>query len=407
MKKTIAIITTLDTKGEEASYLREQLHKLGAETVLIDIGVVGEPGVVPDITRQQIAEAGGASLESLLVAPSRQEASPIMDAGAIVLISEMVAGGKIDGIVGLGGSQGTSNCTAVMRLLPYGFPKIMVSTVASGDTSSFVDIKDITMMFSVGDILGLNNLMRAILANAAGAAYGMALVDTSFTSVRGSKPTIGMTNLGVLTDGAMYAMELLRKRGFEVIVFHAVGSGGRAMEQLMREGVIDAVFDYALGELADELFGGFRAGGAERLTVGAELGLPQIIVPGGAEHIGLFVEPDSIPPQYEGRPYTFHNPIIYVPRLNASEMKQLAEEIANRLSGVAGQTKVLLPLRGVGRYSVEGGPLYDPECDQIFIDHLKSVLPQAVDVIEIDAGAEDPVFIEACVDELCALVNDA
>lgn len=404
MSKTIGILTTLDTKGEEADYLRQQLEQLGTRALLIDIGIIGEPGATPDVTRQQVAEAAGVSFETLLVNPTRQSVSPIMDAGASAIINGMIDAGTLDAIIGLGGTQGTSNCTAVMRELPYGFPKLMVSTVASGDTSQFVDIKDITMMFSVSDILGLNNLMRTILANAAGAAYGMALAGSSFEGVRTDKPTVGMTNLGVLTDGAMHAMKLLRERGFEVIVFHAVGSGGRAMEQLMREGVIDAVFDYALGELSDELFDGLRAAGPERLTVGAQLGLPQVIVPGGAEHIGVFVEADTIPERYHGRQYTFHNPIIYVPRLNATEMKQLAEEIGSRLSGVHAPTKVLLPLGGVGRYSVEGGPLRDPECDRIFFEHLKAALPPAVEVMEIEAGAEEPVFIEKCVEELASLV---
>jgi len=420
MHHVIAVLATLDTKGAEAQFLRERIEALGSTALLIDIGVVGAPGAKPDVTREEVAKAGGSSLAKLLVDPTRAAASPVMVAGATKVLLDLFhlhgdhgarvphdahAVHRVHAVIGLGGTQGTSNCTAVMQALPYGFPKVMVSTVASGDTSAFVGIKDVTMMFSVGDLLGLNPVTRRILANAAGAAHGMALAGGEIEMRRGGKPTIGISNLGVLTDGTMLAIELLEKRGYESIVFHAVGSGGRAMEQMMKEGLIGAVLDYAMGEIADEVFHGLRAGGPERMTVAGDLGLPQVIVPGGAEHIGLLVEANVVPERWKTHKYVFHNPIIFAPRLNAQELEQVGHEAARRLSRTKGDACLMIPLRGVSRYSVPGGPLHDPAGDRAFFAALKSGLPKAIEVVEVDAGAEDPVFVRAMVDRLVALVE--
>ncbi len=274
MSRTVAILATLDTKAEEAEFLRRQVVSLGGTAAIIDLGVVGTPGMAADYSREVVAEAGGIKLAELLRAPTREAAGPVMVAGATKILLDLIAAGRAHAVLGVGGTQGTSFCTQVMQALPYGFPKVMVSTVASGDTSRFVGVKDITMMFSVSDLVGVNPFTARILANAAAAAYGMAQVVGTMEARRGDKPLIAMTNLGVLTDGATLALKLFREAGYDVVVFHAVGSGGRAMEQLMKEGVIGAVFDYALGEIADDVFGGLRAGGPERLTVAGKLGLP-------------------------------------------------------------------------------------------------------------------------------------
>jgi uncharacterized protein (UPF0261 family) len=403
--KTIAVLVTLDTKGDEASYLREQLEALGARALLVDVGVIGAPAIAADISREQVAEAGGTPLSELLENPTRQSASPVMNAGATRLLLERIAAGEVHGVLGLGGTQGTSNHTQVMQQLPYGFPKVMVSTVASGDTSAFVGIKDITMMFSVSDILGLNPVTRKILANAAGAAWGMAMSSVTLDMHAGERPVIGMTNLGVLTRGAMHALDLFRDRGYEVIVFHAVGSGGRAMEQMMKEGLIGAVFDYGLGEIPDEIFGGLRAGGTERLTVAGSLGLPQVIVPGGLEHIGLMVEPNTVPERWKDHQLTFHNPIIVAPRLNSAEMVQTAEEICSRLERGGGSGVFLMPTAGTSSYGVEGGPLRDPAADQAFSEAIQAHLPSSFQFEALDAGAEDPAFVEAAVDRLIGLIE--
>lgn len=405
MQHVIAVLATLDTKGAEAQYLRERIEALGSRALLVDIGVVGAPGAKPDVTREDVARAGGTALAELLRDPTRAAASPVMVAGATKLLVEAQRAGRVHGVIGLGGTQGTPNCTRVMQALPYGFPKVMVSTVASGDVSAFVGIKDVTMMFSVGDILGLNPVTRRILANAAGAAHGMAIAGGGIDVARGAKPTIGVSNLGVLTDGTMLALDLLKQRGYEGIVFHAVGSGGRAMEQMMKEGLIGAVLDYAMGEIADEVFHGLRAGGPERMTVAGQLGLPQVIVPGGAEHIGLLVEANVVPERWKTHKHVFHNPIVFAPRLSASELEQVGREAVKRLSHTRGDATLMLPLRGVSRYSIPGGPLHDPAGDRRFFEALKSGLPKGIDVVEVDAGAEDPVFVRAMVDRLVARIE--
>lgn len=407
MSEVVAILATLDTKGQEVSYLREQLERLGARALVIDMGVVGEPTAEAEVSRAKVAEAGGTELARLLEDPTRQAASPVMTGGAARILGELVAGGRVQAVLGLGGTQGTSNCTKVMQSLPYGFPKIMVSTVASGDTSPFVDIKDITMMFSVGDLLGLNPMTRKILANAAGAACGMARVDVKLDTAHGDKPLIGMTNLGVLTEGAMTAIEYFADAGYEVIVFHAVGSGGRAMEQMMKEGIIGAVFDYALGEISDELFEGLRAAGPERLTVAGKLGLPQVLCPGGAEHVGLMVEPNTVPPQYAGHKHVFHNPIILAPRLSAAQLKQVATEIGKRLQHTRGKACFMMPRAGTSRYGIEGGPLHDPAGDAAFLEEIEACLPPSVELVVRDLHAEHPDFVREAVDRLVAMIEGA
>jgi uncharacterized protein (UPF0261 family) len=404
--KTIAVLATLDTKGPEAEYVRAQIEALGGAAMLIDMGVVGEAGGRADVAREAVAATGGGDLAAMLKNPTRQAASPVMVAGATKILSERIASGEVHAALGLGGTQGTSNCTAVMRALPYGFPKVMVSTVASGDVSAFVGMRDITMMFSVGDILGLNPLTRKILANAAAAAWGMAQSPVALEPRASGKPVIGVTNLGVLTEGAMAALARINERGYEAIVFHAVGSGGRAMEQMMREGVIGAVFDYALGEIADDLHGALRAGGPERLTVAAELGLPQVLCPGGAEHIGLLLgEPNVVPERWRGHRHVFHNPVILAPRLKPDELAEVGREIGRRLAKVKGRAQMLFPLRGTSRYGIEGMPLHDPAGDRAFLEALRESLPPTVELIERDTHAEDPVFVREAVDRLIELIE--
>jgi uncharacterized protein (UPF0261 family) len=405
VSRTVVILATLDTKAEEVDFLRRQLVAMGAQAAVIDLGVLGAPRTAADFGRAEVAKAGGGVLEELLEHPTREAAGPIMVAGATRILLDLIAEDRAHAVVGVGGTQGTSSCTQVMQALPYGFPKVMVSTVASGDTSRFVGVKDITMMFSVSDLLGVNPFTARILANAAAAAHGMSLVEESVETRRGDKPLIAMTNLGVLTEGATLALQLFRDAGYDVVVFHAVGSGGRAMEQLMKEGVIGAVFDYALGEIADDVFGGLRAGGPERLTVAGTLGLPQVICPGGAEHLGIFVEANVVPEPYRDHQHVFHSPVIFVPRLNRAEIVRVAESICQRLAHTKGKAVFMLPLRGVGRYSIAGGPLHDPESDRAFFDALKAGLPRSVEVVEVDADAEAPAFVAEAVRRLIALIG--
>ncbi len=403
--KTIAVLATLDTKGAEADYLRDQLERLGGRAFVVDMGVIGTPEARADATREEVARAGGTPLDDLLKHPSRDTAAPVMVAGAIRLLTQKLEAGEVHGLLGLGGFQGTAACSEVMRAMRYGVPKVLVSTAASGDVSSYVDTKDITMMFSVGDILGLNPFSRTLLANAAGAALGMARVELTIEEQLGDKPLIGMTNLGVLTQGALHAVKLFEERGYDVVVFHAIGSGGRAMEQLMKDGIIGAVFDYAMGEIADDVFGELRAGGPERLTVAGKLGIPQVLCPGGAEHLGILVEANQVPERWKDHAYVFHSPVVFVPRLGEDEFVRVAHDIAQRLQHTTGNAVFMFPKDGTGRYAMPGGELRDTASDAAFFAALEQGLPDSIEVVARDTHAEDPAFVEECVERLIALIE--
>ena len=403
--KTIAIIATLDTKAAEADFMRAEIEALGGKAILIDIGVIGEPGVEADVSREEIIEAGGGSLAELLENPSRAKASPFVIAGATKTMLKLQESGAIDAVVTLGGTQGTSTCAPVLQALPYGFPKVMLSTAASGDTSPFVGIKDITMMFAVSDILGLNVFSRKILANAAACAWGMAQVERSIGRST-AKGVIGMTNLGVLTQGAMHALTVFEAAGYEVITFHAIGAGGEAMEQMMKEGIITAVFDYAMGEIADGVYGVLRASGPERLTVAGKLGLPQVICPGGSEHLGILVsEPNKVPDGWDDHQIVWHSPFVFVPRLNADQQARVAQAIGERLEHTTGNAIFLMPLKGVSSYSAKGGALYNPELDQIYWELLQRSLPDTIPVEALDYNAEDPAFVEYAAEKLIEMIE--
>ncbi|MDA7518560.1 Tm-1-like ATP-binding domain-containing protein [Akkermansiaceae bacterium] len=398
--KTVAILATLDTKAAEADFMRSEIESLGGKALLIDLSLVGDSEIKADITKREIISAGGGNLDELLVKPNRERSNPFIVAGATKILGELHAAGKIDAAVSLGGTQGTSTCAPILQALPYGFPKVMLSTAASGDTSPFVGIKDITMMFAVSDILGLNVFSRKILANAAAAAWGMAQSEQCITKSV-AKGVIGMSNLGVLTKGAMHAIELFEKAGYEVITFHAIGAGGDAMEQMMKEGIINAVFDYGLGEIADGVWGVLRAGGPERLTVAGKLGLPQVIVPGGSEHLGILVnKPSVVPEGWTKNQITWHSPYVFVPRLNAEEQGRVAKVIGEKLAHSTKDTLFLMPLKGVSSYSAEGGELYNPELDAAYWESLQKELPDTIEIESMDVTAEDPALVERAVNYL-------
>jgi uncharacterized protein (UPF0261 family) len=400
--KNIIVLATLDTKGIETQYVREQIEKLGERALVIDVGVVGQPATSADITRQEVAEAGGTPLTTLLEDPDREVAAPIMADGATKIVSQLVDQGRVHGIVSMGGTQGTTLATKVMRALPYGFPKVMVSTMASSNVAPWVDIKDITMMYSVTDILGLNPVMRTILANAAGAAVGMSQANVPMES--SEKPLVGVTTVGITTQGAMKAIDVLEDAGYETIVFHAVGTGGRAMEQLMEEGVIGAVLDYSTIEVSNEMFDALLAGGEKRLTTAGRLGLPQVLAPGAIEVL-VFNEPETVPPPFDTRTLIRHSPQITDVRLNGEEMAKVGEEIAKRLNHTTDEAVFIIPTAGYDSYAVEGEGFYDPEADQAFVDSLKANLPENIKVIERDTHIDDPAFATEAAKLLIELIE--
>ncbi|MDA7624374.1 Tm-1-like ATP-binding domain-containing protein, partial [Akkermansiaceae bacterium] len=383
-----------------AGFMRSEIESLGGQALLIDLSLVGDSELSADVTKQDVISAGGGNLAELLVKPNREQSNPFIVAGATKIVKELQESGEIHAVVSLGGTQGTSTCAPILQALPYGFPKVMLSTAASGDTSPFVGIKDITMMFAVSDILGLNVFSRKILANAAAAAWGMAQSEQCITKSE-AKGVIGMSNLGVLTQGAMRAIKLFEEAGYEVITFHAIGAGGDAMEQMMKEGIINAVFDYGLGEIADGIWGVLRAGGPERLTVAGKLGLPQVVVPGGSEHLGILVnEPNQVPAGYENHQITWHSPYVFVPRLNAEEQGRVAKVIGEKLSHSSKDTLFLMPLKGVSSYSAEGGELYNTELDDAYWESLQKELPNTIEVESMDVTAQDQALVERAVNYL-------
>jgi uncharacterized protein (UPF0261 family) len=400
--KTIIVLATLDTKGQEANYLREQIQKFGDRAFIIDVGVVGEPATVADIGREAVAEAGGTPLAKLLEKPDREVAAPIMAAGATRIVTDLVNEGKGHGIVSMGGTQGTTLATNVMRALPYGLPKVMVSTMASGNVAPWVDIKDITMMFSVTDILGLNPVMRKILANAAGAVCGMANVEVILE--QGEKTLVAVTTVGITTLGAMKAIEVLEEAGYETIVFHAIGPGGRAMEQLMIEGVIGAVLDYSTIEVSNELYHALLAGGDKRLTTAGELGLPQVLCPGAIEVL-VYNEPETVPPPFNTRTLIRHSPQITDVRLNGEEMAAVGKEVARRLSHTKDEAVFMIPTAGYDSYGVAGEGFHDPEADQAFVDSLKANLPANFTIIERNTHIDDPAFATEAAQRLIKLIE--
>ena len=405
MSKTIALLITLDTKDQEAAYLTQQIEANGHKALLLDIGVIGIPGIEAGVSRSEVIKAGGGDLDEILKDPTREKSNPHVVGGSIKILLQKIKEDEVHAVLGLGGTQGTSTCCNIMQALPYGLPKIMVSTIASGDTSGFVGIKDITMMFSVSDILKLNPFTRKILANAAAAACGMAEVTTKFIFDKSDKPLIGMSNLGVLTNGAMEAIRYIEEKGYEVIVFHAVGSGGQAMEQMMKEGIIGAVFDYAMGEIADDCWDVLRAGGPERLTVAGKLGLPQVLCPGGAEHLGILTAPNELPDEYANHDYVWHSPVVFVPRLNSVEIIKVAKSICERLEHTKSNAYFMIPEGGVGRYSKVGGVLYDKASDTAFFNYLRENLNKNIEIVECDEYAEDTTFVHKAVDLLISLIE--
>jgi uncharacterized protein (UPF0261 family) len=400
--KTIVVLATLDTKGREAQYLREQIAKFGDKALVVDTGVTGTPGTHPDITREEVAEAGGMSLAKILENPSRDIAAPVMAEGATKIVTKLAEQGKVHGIVAMGGTQGTTLSTHVMRALPYGFPKVMVSTMASSNVAPWVDIRDITMMFSVTDIMGLNPVMRKILANAAGAICGMANVDVQLE--RSEKPLVAITTVGITTKGAMKAAEVLEAAGYETITFHAVGSGGRAMEQMMKEGLVGAVLDYSTIEVSNEMYHALLAGGPDRLTTAGKLGIPQVLCPGAIEVL-VYNEPETVPPPYNTRTLIRHSPQITDVRLNKDEMAEVGKEVARRLQNTRDEAVFMIPTGGYDSYAVEGLGFYDPQADAAFVEELKKGLPKNIRLVERNTHIEDPAFAVEAAQTLIKLIQ--
>lgn len=397
MKPTVAIVATLDTKGEEVTYLKGLIRQDGCSTIVIDVGTLHPPTATPDISRRQVAEAAGHDIGDLSERKDRRASVQAVIEGASAVVAALHDRSQLTAVISIGGGTGTHIGMGVMRALPLGVPKLMVSTVASRDMSQLIGTKDITVMHSVADILGLNPISERILKNAAAAIVGMALKAGPITS---DKTIIGLTSFGFITEGAMRVKRLLEETGYEVAPFHANGTGGMAMEDLIDQGLIGGVLDFALHEFADQLYGGYCGGiGPGRLEAAGRRGIPQLIVPGGLDCIVLeFDSPEKMPPAVRGRPvfwYDFRSGVRTVEK----DLMALAETIAAKLNRATGPAKVLIPLKGWSEADAPAGPLYDPENDRIFTARLKSLLSRDIKVLEVDAHINEPQFAEIVVSE--------
>ena len=402
MAKTVCIVGTMDTKGVEFSFIKSQIESTGVSTCVINTGILGEPQLTPDVSADEVAQAGSSSLQALRDEGDRGNSVAVMAQGAATLIAEKQAAGEIDGIISLGGSAGTTIGTTAMQAVPVGVPKIMVSTLASGDTSPYVQSKDICMMYSVVDIAGINRLSRQILANAAGAIVGM--VNAEVPTAAADKPLIAATMFGVTTPCVTKAREVLEAAGYEVLVFHATGTGGQAMEDLVRGGFLAGVLDVTTTELADELVGGVLSAGPDRLEAAGEAGLPQVVAPGALDMVN-FGPPDTVPEQFSDRLFYQHNPTVTLMRTTPEETAELGRIMARKLSEAQGPTTVIIPTQGVSAIDTTGQPFDSPEARTAWIENLKAHIGDNVTVIEMDAHINDDEFATKLAETLLASIQ--
>ena len=402
MGKTVVITGSLDTKGKEFSFLRELIQKEGLETLVIDFGVMGEPAFAPDITRQEVAKAGGGDLTRLASGEHKDEAMRIMAAGLVVVVRRLFDQGRLDGIIGMGGGGGTSLSTMAMRSLPVGVPKVMLSTLAGGDVSAYAGTRDITFMPSIVDVAGINRISRAIYTNAAGAITGMVKMNAAHED--GEKPLIAASMFGNTTLAVDRARAAFEARGYEVLVFHATGTGGRTMEGLISDGYFAALLDITTTELADEVCGGVLSAGPERCLAASRHGIPAVLVPGCVD-MANFWGVESIPVEYKTRKLYQWNPNITLLRTNAIENERIGEMIAAAANAAIAPVAILIPLKGVSQLDSPGGAFWDPQADQACFEAIKRHLKPGIPVIEMDNNINDPEFADKVAQTLLDMLN--
>ena len=396
MPKTIAVIGALDTKGPEFAFVKAEIERRGHRALVVNTAVVGAPTFEPDIPAERVAEAGGASLAALRAQADRGAAMEVMTRGVARVVKDLYDEGKIDGVLGMGGSAGTIIGTSAMRALPVGVPKVMVSTLASGDVKPYVGTKDVVMIHSVVDVAGVNRVSARIYANAVGAMVGM--VETSTPQIA-SRPVIAASMFGNTTPVVTRCRETFEKRGFEVLIFHAVGTGGQTMEDLIRAGYVNGVADITTTEWADELVGGVLTAGPERLDAAAEKGVPQVIAPGCLDMVNFWVR-ETVPAQFEGRRFYQWNPNVTLMRTTPEENAELGRILAEKASRSSGPVAFFLPLKGVSMLDAPGKEFWWPEADQALFDAIKRHRRPDIPVHELDHNINDEPFADAVAEKL-------
>lgn len=389
---TIAILGTMDTKGVEHGFVADLIRQRGHKVLIIDVGTLEDPKLKPDITRSEVAQAAGVDLATLIAKRDRGESVTAMSQGAPIILAKLAEEKKIDGVISLGGGGGTAIATAAMRALPIGFPKLMVSTLASGNVAPYVGVKDIVMFPSIVDVAGLNRISRQLLTRAAGAICGM--VEMPVTAAT-DKPIIVASQFGNTTMCIEHARKILEAAGYEVIVFAATGTGGRTMESLIETGLVAGVLDVTTTEWADELVGGVLNAGPTRLEAAARCGVPAVVSTGCLDMVN-FGSPETVPTKFAGRNFYQHNPQVTLMRTTPEECKQLGTILAEKLNLSTGPVTVLLPLRGGSMIGAPGGAFHDSAADVALCAALKAGLRTDIEVKEMDCAINDPVFAEAC-----------
>ncbi len=395
--KSVYLFATLDTKGPEAAFVRDRLRELGVPVKLVDCGILGPPAVAPDVERARVFDA-----ERFRALGDRGKAVTAAAEGAARLAREAWERGELAGVLALGGSAGTNIGTSAMRALPLGVPKLMVSALASGQVRQYVGDKDILMMNSVVDILGINRISRKILSQAARAMAGMVRGAGSDESPE-DKPLVAATMFGVTTPCVMRAKQKLEAAGYEVLVFAATGNGGQAMESLIREGLIAGVLDLTTTELADELCGGFLTAGPTRLTAAGERGIPQVVSVGAQDMVNFYA-PETVPAKFQGRKFYRHNPQVTLMRTTPEENARIGADLGAKVARARGPAAILLPRRGVSAYDREGQPFDDPAARRALFEAIRAHAG-GVEVAELDLHINDPEFADAAAEKLLELMR--
>jgi uncharacterized protein (UPF0261 family) len=408
VEKIIVLVASLDTKSEESKFVKDLLESEGVRVITVDqgTGLRGRPIFTPDYPAEEVARYAGTTISEILaMGKGTQDDTAFMGkmiAGAIAIVSRLYAEGKLDGIFALGGTAGTHMATAVMRSLPFGIPKVMVSTAAaSGNVKNWVDTKDIVMIPSIADIVGLNRITRNSLRKAAGALRGMLFTDEESPS---EKPLIAISTLGGTTETAVRFKNRMEEKGFEVVVFHAIGIGGRAMEELVREGKIKGVFDLSTNEVIDHLYGGMTDGGPNRLEAAGEMGIPYLVAPGNLDHL-IYTSREGIPEQFRRRKVFSHGTNIHIMRSRKTEMEDVGRVMAEKLNKAKGPVSIIFPLRGFSfaNLHVDKEEFDDPESDRLLLETLKKRLRPNINVIECDLHINDREFAYQAADVYSAL----
>ncbi len=407
MDKTILLIGTMDTKEDELLFCRELIHRRGFKVLLLDTGILKDPRTPPDVTRQEVARAAGvADLERLVALGNKGKCIEAMIQGVTAKTQELLRQKAFHGILGMGGGQGTDICASAMRSVPRGMPKLLVSTIASGKATfgPYIGTRDITIMHSIVDLQGLNFLIRRILANAVGAICGMVeALEYMETNPRGIPVALSM--LGTTTPGALRVKGILERHGYEVVTFHQNGTGGIAMEEMIREGAFKGVLDLNLHEIGDRFVGGLHSDPRqERLEAAGELGIPQVIAPGSINYAvwGPF---SSLSRELKSRKYIIHNPNMTLVRLSPDELRNVGKLAAEKLNRAKGPTRVLIPLRGFSYPDRENLPHWEPEGNRAFIEALRAHLRPSIPLQEIDAHINDPEFIDPVADAFLSMME--